>query len=226
MEKKKSKFSNLESKRFVFFQSGLIIALSLTLLAFEYSVPKTTSFLSDNRKGNMFIDEDMIVTWRKEEKKLTPPPPKKQIIEEIILIDNDKTEDNVEDFNSESGEDVAVELITIIEEPEQEAIVPFYKLEKEPSFVGGESALFEYLSKNTKFPQLANETGITGKVYIKFIVDKDGNIKNVEVVRKVHPLLDAEALRVVKKMPTWNPGIQRSKPVKTSFIVPINFVLK
>ena len=85
--------------------------------------------------------------------------------------------------------------------------------------------LMQYLGKNTKFPQIAKENGIQGRVFIQFVINKTGKVVNVEVVRGVDPYLDKEALRVVKAMPKWKPGKQRGKAVKVSYIVPINFKL-
>ena len=99
-------------------------------------------------------------------------------------------------------------------------------VETMPEFPGGQSALFMYLQKNIVYPSAASEAGIQGKVYIRFVVDVDGSITQVEVLRGVEKSLDDEALRVVKKMPNWKPGTQGGKPVKVYFNLPISFKLE
>ena len=92
-----------------------------------------------------------------------------------------------------------------------------------PSFPGGN--VQKWISKNVKYPVLAMENGIQGKVYIQFVIEKDGSITDVKVVRGVDASLDKEAVRVVKAMPKWKPGKQRGKPVRVSYTLPINFQL-
>ena len=95
-----------------------------------------------------------------------------------------------------------------------------------PSFKGGETAMLAYFAKETHYPQQAIEWGIDGKVLVRFIVDEEGKVIEAEVVQSVHPLLDKEALRVVKSMPAWDPGMQNGKHVKVYMVAPITFVLK
>jgi len=108
---------------------------------------------------------------------------------------------------------------------EEEDNVVFQVVETMPSFVGGEKALMEFLSKNIKYPEHAKMNNIQGRVIVQFDVDKDGSIVNIEIIRSVSPELDKEAIRVVKMMPKWNPGKQREKPVKTKYTLPITFKL-
>lgn len=100
------------------------------------------------------------------------------------------------------------------------------KAEVMPEFPGGESAMYRYLSANTKYPSEARKKKITGKVYVNFIVEKDGKITDAKVLRGAHPLLDEESLRVISSMPSWSPGLQDGKPVRVSFNIPLNFTLK
>lgn len=95
-----------------------------------------------------------------------------------------------------------------------------------PEFPGGDYAMQKYIAQNVKYPMLAVENGIQGKVYIRFVVDKEGNIDNIEVVKSVHSSIDKEAVRVVKNMPKWKPGNLNGKPVKVYYNLPINFLLK
>ena len=94
-----------------------------------------------------------------------------------------------------------------------------------PKFPGGADALDEFLKSNIKYPPGAKEKGIQGKVYVQFVVEKDGSVTNVEVRRGVNPLLDAEALRVAKMLPNFEPGTMRGKKVRVRYTLPVAFVL-
>jgi TonB family protein len=107
--------------------------------------------------------------------------------------------------------------------PEGEDI--FFIVEKMPEFPGGEAALRQFIANNIVYPELAKDNGIQGKVYVTFVVSKDGSVANAEIARGVEPLLDKEALRVVNSLPAWSPGYQKGKPVNVQYTVPINFVL-
>ena len=95
-----------------------------------------------------------------------------------------------------------------------------------PQYPGGMPELMQYLAKNIKHPIQAQKKGIEGRVTVRFIVEKDGSISNVTVVRHIHPLLDKEAVRVIKAMPKWSPGMLNGKPVRVKFNIPVAFRLK
>ena len=111
----------------------------------------------------------------------------------------------------------------IVQEPQGDEV--FTVVEKMPAFPGGDKARVKFLVGNVKYPEKARKNGISGTVFVSFIVEKDGSISNVELLRGVNELLDNEALRVVKLMPSWEPGIQRGKPVRVQFHMPISFNL-
>ena len=95
-----------------------------------------------------------------------------------------------------------------------------------PQFPGGQTAMLQYMMKNIKYPKQAMKEGIQGRVTVSFIVEKDGRVSNVRLLRSVQPLLDKEAIRVVKSMPKWSPGKQKGKPVRVRFNLPVMFKLK
>ena len=101
----------------------------------------------------------------------------------------------------------------------------FDVVEVMPQFPGGQIAMLKYIMENIKYPKQIMEEGIQGRVTVSFIVEKDGSISNVKPVLSVHPLLDKEAVRVVKSMPKWTPGKQKGKPVRVQFNVPVMFKL-
>ena len=101
----------------------------------------------------------------------------------------------------------------------------FDVVEVMPQFPGGQIAMLQYLMKNIKYPEQAMKEGIQGRVTVRFIVEKDGSISDVKPVLSVHPLLNKEAVRVVKSMPKWTPGKQNGKPVRVRFNLPVMFKL-
>ena len=117
-----------------------------------------------------------------------------------------------------------IEVVDIPEEEEEIEVEEIFDVvEDNPEFVGGMEKLYKYLSENIKYPEMAKENSIQGRVYVQFVVWKDGSIRDVKVVRGVHATLDKEAVRVVKSMPKWTPGKQRGKPVNARFTLPIKF---
>jgi len=216
MEPKKNPKVNLERKRGLFLQIGLVIALLVVIGAFEY---KTYEKIAYNL-GNLNLDdleEEIIPITKQEIKPPPPPPPPPEIIE--IVEDDVEIEDEIEIEDTESDED---EEIEIIEEDDDEF---FMVVENMPIFPGGDLGLMKYIQKHVKYPPIAKEYNITGKVYVSFIVDKSGSVTNVKIVRGVDKNLDAEALRVVKSLPKYKPGKQRGKSVRVMFTIPINFTL-
>ena len=98
-------------------------------------------------------------------------------------------------------------------------------IEHKPEFKGGIGGLMKWIAEHTNYPKEAKKKGITGKVFVQFVIERDGSVSNVKLARKVNPLLDEEAVRVIKMMPKWKPGKQRGKPVRVMYQIPINFVL-
>ena len=216
MEPKKNPEVNLERKRGLFLQIGLVIALLIVLGAFEYKSYEKSVY----NLGQLNLDdlEEEIIPITKQELKPPPPPaPPPEVIE--IIEDDVVIENEIEIEDTESDEDEAIE----IEEEDDEEF--FMVVENMPEFPGGDLGLMKYIQKNIKYPAIAKEYNITGKVFISFIVDKTGSVINVKVVRGVDKNLDAEAVRVIKSLPKYKPGKQRGKPVRVMFTVPINFTL-
>jgi len=216
MEPKKNPEVNLERKKGLFLQIGLVIALLVVLGAFEYKTYEKIAYnLGDLNLDD--LEEEIIPITKQELKPPPPPPPPPEIIE--IVEDDVEIEDEIEIEDTESDED---EEIEIIEEDDDEF---FMVVENMPIFPGGDLGLMKYIQKHVKYPAIAKEYNITGKVYVSFIVDKSGSVTNVKIVRGVDKNLDAEAVRVVKSLPKYKPGKQRGKAVRVMFTIPINFTL-
>ena len=216
MEPKKNPDISLEKKKGLFFQIGLVITLVIVLGAFEWkSYDKVAYNLGQLNLDD--LEEEIIPITKQEVKPPPPPPPPPEVIE--IVEDDVEIEDEIEIEDTESDEDVEIE----IEEEDDEEF--FMVVENMPEFPGGDLGLMKYIQKNVKYPAIAKEYNITGKVYVSFIVDKKGSVTNVKIVRGVDKNLDAEAMRVVKSLPKYKPGQQRGKPVRVMFTIPINFTL-
>ena len=216
MEPKKNPEISLENKKGLFFQIGLIVTLLIVLFAFEWKSYEKV----DYNLGQLNLDdleEEIIPITKQEVKPPPPPPPPPEVIE--IVEDDVEIEDEIEIEDTESDEDVEIE----IEEEDDEEF--FMVVENMPEFPGGDLGLMKYIQRNVKYPPIAKEYNITGKVYVSFIVDKSGAVTNVKIVRGVDKNLDAEALRVVKSLPKYKPGKQRGQPVRVMFTIPINFTL-
>ena len=215
MISKKNPKISLENKKAMFFQIGLTITLIVVLIAFEWkSYDKSNYNLGDLNLDDM--EEEIIPITRQEVKPPPPPPPPPEIIE--IVEDEVEIEKELEIEETETDEDEIVE----VEEDDEEF---FMVVENMPEFPGGDLGLMKFIQKNVKYPAIAKEYNITGKVYVSFIVDKQGKVTNVKIVRGVDKNLDAEAMRVVSMLPKYKPGKQRGKSVRVMFTIPINFTL-
>ena len=216
MKPKKNPEISLEKKKGLFFQIGLVVTLIVVLAAFEWkSYEKVDYNLGQLNLDN--LEEEIIPITKQEIKPPPPPPPPPEIIE--IVEDEVEIEEELEIEDTESDED---EMIEIEEESDDDF---FMVVENMPEFPGGDLGLMKYIQKNVKYPPIAKEYNITGKVYVSFIVDKSGSVTNVKIVRGVDKNLDAEAMRVVKSLPNYTPGKQRGKAVRVMFTIPINFTL-
>ncbi len=226
MEAKKSPKADLEQKRGIYFQIGLAVTLAIILFAFELKIDpdKNAGF---GEQTSQVVEEEIIPITKQEEIK-TPPPPPPAVTEIITIVENNQELQNEAKIeNTESNSNTQIQApVEIQQEEENEEVVNFYVIENKPEFpLGGVEGLNKWIAQNVKYPEIAKENGVTGKVFIQFVIAKDGKVTNVEILRGVDPSLDKEALRVVKSMPAWKPGSQRGKPVKVSFQLPINFKL-
>lgn len=116
--------------------------------------------------------------------------------------------------------------VIIVESPTAESAVSVGSVEFKPQFPEGDKAMFEWIAKNLTYPADASELGITGKVIVSFIVEKDGSVTNAKIIRSLYPSIDKEALRLVNAMPRWTPGKMYGEPVRVTYLLPINFSFK
>ena len=219
MEQKKTERADLENKRGYLLEIGLVVTLLIMWGVFEWSssVERAEDFGPLDIQAD---EEELAPVTRQEELQLPPPPPPQQTVADIIEIVDDKVEVNDDFMSTEVDEHTAVEIQEVQEVAQEEEVVEepqvFFIVEDMPEFPGGELALRKYIAENVRYPEQAKENDIQGTVYVRFVVDTDGSVKNVEVLRGVDPLLDKEAIRVVQSLPKWKPGKQRGKAVKVS----------
>ena len=222
MEIKKNPEVDLEKKRSLFLLAGYVLALAVVLTAFEWK----TFDASASDLGKLVIDdlEEEIIPITEQEIKPPPPPPPPPPAPEIEIVEDDvEIEEEVEIMDVEADQET--EIVEVVEE-EEEGPDFFTIVEDMPAFPGGDAGLLKYIAENVDYPPIAKENGITGVVYISYIVDKQGNVTEVKVVRGADSFLDKEAVRVVKTIKGYKPGKQRGKPVPVQFTIPIRFVLK
>ena len=228
MEIKKSPKADLENKKMMAVLIGLVMALGIMYIAFEWSQNEITVY-EEALQGPVEIDEEMVeVTFREETPPPPPPPQPETVLSDIIDIQDNEAEVETTDFNSEDDADARVEIQAPIAPPEEEEEeqVIHIRVEKMPEFPGGQEALNRYLVRNIKYPLLAQENGIQGRVVCQFVVNSDGSIVDISVVRGVEESLDKEAIRVIKSMPKWTPGRQGGKSVRVKYTLPIRFKLE
>lgn len=218
--------NGLEKLRGIFFQIGLFVSTSLTFIAFEWTTPV---YVADLPTPDVEIEGDFElppVTYSSVPKK---PEVKMPVLKvnptqfNIVKIDPINPSPNPETFKDP---DPVFDPNWIKPEVVEPDPAPTAAPEVMPEFIGGDGKLYEYLSETTKYPELAKTAGIQGKVFVQFIVDKNGKVKNVKILHGINSLLDNEALRVVAAMPDWKPGKQHGKPVPVIYNLPISFKLK
>jgi len=229
MELKKAKKADLEKRKGMFLEIGLVVALSIILVAFEWTKGEDKGIDTDVVQEIQFEDEMMQIT-RREEPKPEPKPEQPKVAEVLDIVDDDVEIEDDFDFDMEATDDTEYDFTTMIgddsEEIDEEEV--FYIVEDMPTFNGGDPAteFRKYIAQNLRYPEIAAENGISGRVIVQFAVDRVGNVVDAVVVRSVDPALDKEAVRVVMSSPKWVPGKQRGKAVKVLFTFPINFVLQ
>ena len=226
MKTKKSPKKDLESKKLIFAQIGLIIALALVLVAFEWKSYDKKEIEVWKRKVSE-IPMDIIPITEQKDKPL--PVLQKQITALNIVDNEEEIKDDIIEIDAEADQNTEIEEYVPIEiEEEEEVEEPdfFRVVESMPSFPGGDVARIRFLKNNLQYPTMARETGIQGRVYITFIVEKDGSLTNIVISKSIGGGCDEEAIRIVKAMPKWIPGKQRGKPVRVQLALPVKFTLR
>ena len=223
MEIKKSPKADLQNKRGLLLEIVLIISLGLVILAFWYTPKERTIEKFDQEV--VVIEEDLTEITRQDQK--PPEPPKKvevKVIADLLEVVTNDTKITTEVSFTEFDENTEViQQVEVVEE-EIEDDQPFLVAETMPSFQGGDLNTFRnWVQQNVRFPQIALENGIQGRVVVTFVIEKDGRLTNIEVLQTPDRSLSDEAVRVLSKSPKWSPGKQRNQPVRVKYTLPVDF---
>jgi protein TonB len=242
---------NVKALLWVLIGIALIFAIAYANLAIQNAIKQNQAIETDvelsklaqkkeakvERKEPVKVEmEQKVVEKVKSSVKFTAPEIKKD--DEVKPEDELKSQDDLSKTNTAigafdvkgndeaEGEVLKAKEVVVDEKPKEEETKVFDVVEQMPQFPGGPNALFEYLSKNIKYPVVAEENGIQGRVIVTFVVERDGSITDVKVAKSVDPSLDKEAMRVVKSMPHWIPGKQNGSAVRVKYTVPVTFRLQ
>ncbi|MEP5611453.1 MAG: energy transducer TonB [Cyclobacteriaceae bacterium] len=203
---------------------GLCVSLLFVNAAFMWKTQDTQRILEFSR-----VDSDLNELIDIPLSKQPPPPPPKKTVDLFVIkeVEEEVIEEIEVNLDVEINEQTTIEDI-VYEAPSQEedADELFTVVEKFPAPAGGMKAFNEYLSKNIKYPKSAMRLGISGRVFLKFVVERDGSLTDIRVVKGVGGGCDKEAIRVLSSAPAWEPGKQRGRPVRVSMILPITFVMR
>jgi protein TonB len=229
MEAKKSPKADLENKKTLFLQIGFVIALVLCLLAFNWTTGQKNDSVFEGMTEQAIEEEQIPVT-----EELPPeqaPPPEVTVTDLFEIVQDDVVLTNEVSFeDDETTEDKVVEIYAPVslqaeEEATEEEV--FVIVEDMPKFKGGDINKFrEWVQKRVRYPEIAAENGIQGRVYITFVVETSGLVSNVSVTRSVDALLDEAAKEAVEASPKWDPGMQRGRPVRVRYSIPIIFQIE
>ncbi len=229
MEIKKSEKANLENKKLLFIEIGLIISLAITYVAFEWTSAETNVSTLE-AEAEVVLEEEIIPITQE-----TPPPPPAApkipvLSDQIDIVDDEIEIDDDMFMNLEDDSSLGVEIMDYVEVEEEvveEEAIPFQLVEEKPSFQGGDANQFsKWVNSRLQYPEIAKENGVQGRVTLQFTVEKDGTVTKVRVLRGVDPSLDKEAVRVVSMSPKWKPGKQRDRAVPVTYTFPVIFQLR
>jgi periplasmic protein TonB len=223
----KTQRPSIEDRRPILFTAGLLLSLSFTLVAFEWQTPITTKhvFTSASAETDNWVFPPVVMLQPVEPVKDRPAPPPPAMAKELKVVETHIEMPQTEPLQVTGPEDLGTMAINGEDEAEDEPYTPPFVKHPEvlPTFCTGEEAMRKKIIDNVRYPQMAIDNNISGVVYVTFVVRADGKIGDVTIVRGVDRLLDAEAVRVVKLLDCFHPGMQAGRPVNVPFTIPIRF---
>lgn len=221
MEIKKNPKYDLENYRQLFLNVGLIVSLLAVIIAFEWKTYDRGEGMDLGTIEDNF--EDLLEIPPTEQP--PPPPPVIQQPEIVEVPDEEEIIEEIEiELDIEFEEETIIEEI-IFEEPEEEVDEIFTIVEDQPEYPGGINEFYKFVANNMRYPVQARRMGIEGRVFVQFVVQKDGSLQEIQVIKGIGAGCDEEAVRVIKKSKNWKPGKQRGRAVKVRMIIPIVFRL-
>lgn len=229
MEIKKSPKADLQNKRSIFLLVGLVVAMLLTIWLFSWS--QKEKVIQDVDYGGDMAEIEVADITVQEEKPQEQVKPQLAVLSDIMKIVSDKTqiEADMTFLDDLTGSDLGnldVKTFTKKEEAVEEDI-PVVTAEEMPTFQGKDiNAFRKWCGENLVYPSIAQDNGIQGRVFLSFVVERDGSVSNVKVLRGADRELDRAAMEVIAKSPKWSPGRNRGKPVRFTYNMPIDFILQ
>mgnify|MGYP002516962480 CR=1 FL=1 len=225
MQIKKSQHASLEDKKIIYVLMGFVFVLSLCYVALEWTEQEVTKY--EVMDDEFLFEEEVEIQQTTQETPPPPPPPAVQEVEVLNVVEDNVETESIEINTEDDKEEVVIAAPVEAPEEEEEEEVIFVVVESMPEFPGGAQAMMRYIAENIKYPVIAQENGIQGRVICQFVVEKDGKVSDIQVVRSSgEASLDKEAQRVIGSMPKWKPGKQRGKPVRVKYTLPVNFRLQ
>jgi protein TonB len=222
MEAKKTEKADLTNKSSFFFSIGLLVTMALIVMAFEWKDYDASDVDLIAKSTNVF--EEVLEVPPTEQP--PPPPPQVQQPQIVEVPDEEEIEDEIQvNFNIETTQDTKVEEVVVVEEPKEEVEEIFTIVEEPASPKGGMPAFYKYVGDKIKYPAQARRMAIEGRVFVEFVINKDGSISDVKAVKGIGAGCDEEAVRIIQNSPAWTPGKQRGKAVKQRMVLPITFKL-
>jgi protein TonB len=223
MEVKKTEKADLTKKSSFFFSIGLTITMALVLMAFEWT-DSDDGTLDLSGKNNTLFEEVIEVPPTEQ------PPPPAPVIQQPQVVevpDEEEIKDDIKvNLDVEVTEESKVEEIVVqAEQPKEETDEIFTVVEESATPKGGIQAFYKYVGEKIKYPAQARRMGIEGKVFVEFVINKDGSLSDVRAIKGIGAGCDEEAVRIIQAAPPWNPGKQRGKAVKQRYTLPIYFKL-
>lgn len=221
---KKDKDKKNSALRPLLFNIGMVVSLLMVIVAINWKTYETQSIV-DLGQVHLEIDEIIDIPISKQP---PPPPPKQELFKIEEVSDKAIVEELKIVLDVEVIEETALEEIEIIEIVEEEVVADeiFLIVEQQPLPYGGYEGFYDYVGKELKYPDRAMRLGVSGTVYVQFVIEKDGSITQIEVVRGIGAGCDEETIRVLENAPNWIPGNQRGVPVRVKKIMPIRFVIR
>jgi len=231
LEVKKSRKADLEHGRWARFALGLVVALAFLFVGLNYSLTPDDPLDDPDLLDMLSMDEELPSMMQLENElalapKVEPEPSKKLVVaeeEEQVepLTDDEPVETDMDNDMSALDDEEEIEPPA----PMDDDVISFRIVQDLPQFPGGAVEMMKWLQRNLKYPPLAQERKIQGKVVAEFIVNKDGSVTDVKVVKSLNPMCDREVLRVLRMMPRWTAGIENDQPCRTKVCIPVVFKL-
>jgi len=229
MEVKKSPKADLENKKSLFLEIGLFVVMVIVLVAFEWGT-RDIDVQKLSFEGDIVTEEEIINTEQEQQK----PPEQPPVVTDVLVIVDDKIQltTDMDLFDTDVDEKSAFEIMAFSHTHEEagDEDIPFISVEEPAGFrykgKNGVDAFRMWIADHMKYPEVAVDNGIQGRVTMAFVVAADGRVVNVKVLRGVDPVLDKEAIRVIESSPKWTPGKQRNKPVRILYTLQVIFNLQ